>query len=355
MERLSLAGMSFSDDQAGSKNTMKAVIFEDSDWSMPVADIPGTLDVTETPEPLTTSNAKVFNDIEIACIFLGSRLDAAALHQLPKLRYIVTRSTGFDHIDVAFCTRHGIHVCNVPSYGDPTIAEHTFALLLMIAHHMTEATRRTRAGLFSSDKLRGFDLAGKTIGVVGTGTIGRSVVRIARGFGMNVLANDINPDPSFAREWNARYVSLDQLLSQCDIVSLHIPLTSDTMSMIDESAFARMKNGVVLLNTARGEVIETDALLAALQSGKVAAAGLDVLADEHLLRNTDSRRATLTPTEKRRLELNRLLLEHPAVIATPHSAFNTNEALQRINQVALENLIAISEGAPVNLVTPDSI
>lgn len=347
--------MQFRDGHKVGKKEMKAVIFESSDWSIPVAEIPDTLELQETAEPLTADNAETYTDIEVACIFLGSRLDAAALRQLPRLRYIVTRSTGVDHIDVAFCTRRGIHVCNVPSYGDPTIAEHTFALLLMIAHRMIEATRRTRAGLFSPDNLRGFDLAGKTIGVVGTGAIGRSVVRLARGFGMNVLANDIKPDPSFAREWDARYVPLDQLLSQSDIVSLHVPLTSDTMSMIDESAFARMKKGVVFLNTARGEVIETEALLAALQSGKVAAAGLDVVAGEHLMRNATPHDGTLTSTEKKHLELNKLLLEHPAVVATPHSAFNTDEALQRINQITLENLIAISESRPINLVTPDSI
>lgn len=334
---------------------MKAVIFENSDWSTPGAAVSEALELGETPEQLTAGNASAYADIEVACIFLGSRLDAAALHQLPRLRYIVTRSTGFDHIDIAFCKRHDIRVCNVPSYGDPTIAEHTFALLLMIAHRMTAATQRARAGQFSPEGLRGFDIAGKTIGVVGTGAIGRSVVRIARGFDMNVLANDINPDPLFARKWNASYLSLDSLLSQSDIVSLHVPLTSDTMTMIDKSAFAQMKNGVIFLNTARGEVTETGALLAALQSGKVAAAGLDVLAAEHLLKSNGSRSAPLTPTEKRHLELNKLLLEHPAVIATPHSAFNTDEALQRINQITLKNLIAIQGGTPVNLVTPDSI
>ncbi len=334
---------------------MKTVIFENGDWSTPATAVPGALELEETPERLTAGNAPAHADVEVACVFLGSRLDAAALHQLPRLRYIVTRSTGFDHIDIAFCKRHDIRVCNVPSYGDPTIAEHTFALLLMIAHRMTEATQRARAGQFSPEGLRGFDLAGKTIGVVGTGAIGRSVVRIARGFDMNVLANDINPDPLFARKWNARYLPLDLLLSQSDIVSLHVPLTSDTMTMIDKSAFAQMKSGVIFLNTARGEVTETGALLAALQSGKVAAAGLDVLADEHLLRKDGSHSAPLTPTEKRHLELNKLLLEHPAVVATPHSAFNTDEALQRINQITLKNLIAILDGAPVNLVTPDNI
>lgn len=355
MARVSPAGMSFSHDEDGDAPIMKVVVFENNDWSTPATGVPDVLELVDTPERLAAVNADTYADMEVACIFLGSRLDAAALRQLPKLRYIVTRSTGVDHIDIAFCTRRGIQVCNVPSYGDPTIAEHTFALLLMIAHRMAEATRRTRAGHFSSENLRGFDLCGKTIGVVGTGAIGRSVVRIACGFDMNVLANDINPDPSFARGWNARYVPLDVLLSQSDIVSLHVPLTSDTQGMIDESAFRRMKNGVVFINTARGEVAETDALLTALQSGKVAAAGLDVVADEHLLRNAGSHKGTLSPTEKKHLELNKLLLEHPAVVATPHSAFNTDEALQRINQTTLENLIAISESRPVNLVTPEGI
>lgn len=355
MAHASLTGMNFSHDENGDVPAMKVVIFENGDWSTPVAEIPDTLELNETAEPLTADNAEAYADIEVACIFLGSRLDVATLRQLPKLRNIVTRSTGVDHIDITFCTRRGIQVCNVPSYGDPTIAEHTFALLLMIAHRMTEATWRTRRGQFFSENLRGFDLCGKTIGVVGTGAIGRSVVRLARGFGMNVLANDINPDPLFARDWSTRYVPLDVLLSQSDIVSLHIPLTTDTQGMIDKTAFERMKNSVVFINTARGEVTETDALLAALQSGKVAAAGLDVLADEHLLRNAAPHEGTLSPTEKKHLELNRLLLEHPAVVATPHSAFNTDEALQRINQTTLESLIAISESRPVNLVTPDGI
>lgn len=330
---------------------MKTVIFESSDWSMPVAETLDALELEETPQPLTASNAEAYADMEVACVFLGSRLDEATLRQLPRLRYIVTRSTGFDHIDTAFCQTHGLGVCNVPSYGSPTIAEHTFALLLMIAHRMTEATARTKALHFSFEGLRGFDLAGKILGVIGTGAIGRSVVEIAQGFNMRICAVDTNPDISFAHDRNFKYLPLERLLQNSDIVSLHVPLTRDTRNMINRTTFGQMKKGAVLINTARGEIVDQAALLEALNSGKVAAAGLDVLADEQLLRSQNQHHQDLSLREQRSLGLSKTLLQHPSVVATPHSAFNTQEALARINGISLKNIIAILNDHPINVVT----
>jgi D-lactate dehydrogenase len=308
-------------------------------------------EVVLVSEQLRVENVEQFRGAEIVSPFVYSALDARVLQKLPKVRLVATRSTGYDHIDIQYCREHGILVCNVPTYGENTVAEHVFALLLAISHRLREAVDRARDGEFSPVGLEGFDLAGKTLGVLGVGNIGRHVVRIARGFDMRVIAFDVSPDPRISEEIGFSYLSLDDVLNQADILTLHVPATPETNNMLSDSEFSRMKKGVVLINTARGSLIDPRALIRALRDGKVAAAGLDVMADEPMIREEAELICSFYcgRHDLRNLIADHVLLRMPNVIITPHSAFNTREAVSRISKTTVKNIEAFLEGKPQNL------
>lgn len=332
---------------------MKIVAFEVESHEAPAFEaLAAQHEIALVHGPLEAAEAKRYEDADIVSTFIYSKLDRDTLERLRALRLIATRSTGFDHIDAAYCRERGITISNVPSYGENTVAEHVFALLLTISHRMLQAVARAKEGEFSPVGLTGFDLAGKTIGVVGTGAIGRHVIRIAQGFEMNVLACDIRPDAALAEKLGFRYVSFDDLLRAADIVSLHVPATPQTANLVSTEQFLEMKDGVVLINTARGSVVDTRALIDALRRGKVAAAGLDVLPDEPLIREE----AELVCSEYgdhrnlRNLVADYVLLRMPNVVVTPHSAFNTREALGRIVETTIDNIRAFVAGRAQNTV-----
>lgn len=303
------------------------------------AHVPGAWQTRYLAEPLTQVLAEL-KACEVLAVFVHSRVDAAALSQLPRLRLIVTRSTGFDHIDLAVCRARGVAVCHVPDYGVATVAEFAFTLLLAVARKLGAAARALSAGAVDIDALRGVELAGKTFGVIGTGRIGRHAAHIARGFALNVIAYDPAPDATWARAAGVRYVTRDELLGGSDVISLHCPGTPQTRHLLNGAAFARMKRGVIVINTARGDVIDAAALLAALESGQVAGAGLDVLEDEGCLRFPPC------PTDSAAVRCNAQLLRRPDVVVTPHIAFNTGEALARLMATSLENIAAFLAGRP---------
>ncbi len=309
-------------------------------------------DLRLVKEPLQAGNADEYSNAEIVSTFIYSKLDRSVLERLPALKMIATRSTGFDHIDTAYCAERGILLCNVPTYGENTVAEHVFALLLALSHRLIEAVERVRMGPFSPEGLRGFDLEGKMLGVIGTGNIGRHVIRIANGFGMKVIAYDIAPDHAFAEAHDFSYIELDELLSSADVITLHVPSSPQTRLLLSASAFARMKDGVVIINTARGDIIETRAFIQALTSGKVAAAGLDVLPDEPLIREEAELICSIycDRHDLRNLVADHILMRMRNVIITPHSAFNTYEAVARIVETTVENIQAFARGKPQNIV-----
>lgn len=304
-------------------------------------------------EPLNALPDLADAEATALCVFIDSPVGEAELERFPALKLVATRSTGFDHIDLAVAKARGVAVANVPFYGENTVAEFAFALLLALSRRVIDADERVRAGAFSPQGLRGFDLAGKTIGVVGTGHIGAHMIRMAGGFGMKVLGFDAYPNQDLAHTLNFSYVSLDELLAASDIVTLHVPYNPHTHHLINKENVSKLKKGAYLINTARGAVVETDALVEALKSGTVAGAALDVLEEEGELVREEALLTSAHPNEaalKTTLE-NHYLINHPRVIVTPHLAFNTDEAVRRILDTTVENIRQFAAGSPVNLVS----
>lgn len=331
---------------------MRIAVFEVEPWERDAFErLSEQHELHFTERPLKAGQADEFAEAEVLCPFIYSELDAASLARFPGLRLIATRSTGIDHIDRDYCEEHRILVSNVPTYGENTVAEHVFALLLTISHNTFHAIDRTRKGDFSLQGLRGFDLAGKTIGVIGTGNIGQHVIRIAKGFGMHVIACDVKPREDLAGELGFTYRPLEELLADADVVTLHVPGTDETRHMISHEQFQKMKNGVVLINTARGCVVNVQALMQAFADGKVSAAGLDVLPEEPTVREEAE---LLRSLFRKRHNLETLLADHVLLrlrnaYITPHSAFCTQEAVQRILDVTVENIEAFERGEPQNV------
>jgi len=281
----------------------------------------------------------VAKNYEIISCFIYSDCSEKILKQLPKLKMIATRSTGMDHIDSEFCRKNNIVVASVPHYGENTVAEHTFALILSLSRRITECVERVRQGGFSPAGLTGFDLQGKTIGVIGVGSIGQYVVRIAKGFQMKVVGVARTPDSALAKKLGFEYVNLEEAVRRSDILTLHLPLTKETFHLIDRERVKKMKKGVVLINTSRGPIIESEALLWGLEEKIIAGAGLDVLEEEESL---DEPRKLFEPylskDDLSELVAAHLLRERPNVIITPHNAFNTKEAIERIIKTTAENI-----------------
>ncbi|GAA6156617.1 2-hydroxyacid dehydrogenase [Pyruvatibacter sp. HU-CL02332] len=332
---------------------MKIVVFETEEWELePLRSLADGHEVEFVPGRIKPDNAADYADADIISPFVYSTVSADTIAALPNLQMIATRSTGYDHIDVDACKARGIALATVPTYGDTTVAEHVFALLLAVSHKMVEATDRTRRGDFHQAGLQGFDLRGKTMGIVGTGHIGKCTIRIAKGFDMTVIAHDIAPDQEAARQLGFDYVPFPELLSRSDVVSLHVPGGSDTDQFMDDAAFDAMKDGAVIINTGRGNLIDVNALLKALATGKIAGAGLDVLPEEPTIREEAE---LLRSVYLRRHNLETLLADHVLlhmrnVVITPHSAFNTREAVQRILETTRQNIDAFLAGDRLNQV-----
>jgi D-lactate dehydrogenase len=312
----------------------------------------GDCDLRVVPELLTADSVDIARPAQVVSVFIHSHLDAELLTALPDLRFIATRSTGYDHIDVAACAARGIVVSNVPTYGENTVAEHTFGLILSLSRKIHQAYTRTIHGDFSVSGLRGFDLKGRTLGVIGTGHIGLHVIRIARGFGMDVLAFDARQQPLLAEVLGFTYVPLDTLIERADIVSLHVPYLPSTHHLMNRHRLGRMRRGSLLVNTARGGIVDTAALMWALDEGILAGAGLDVIEGEEAIAEE---RQLLDPgvaaDQLQAAIRGHLLLRRENVVITPHNAFNSEEALQRILDTTVENVRAYVAGTPTNVVT----
>lgn len=304
-------------------------------------------------EPLTEQNAEKAEDCEVVAFFIYSKINDSLLKKLKKAKMVTTMSTGFDHIDVETCRKKGIVACNVPAYGDNTVAEHAMALLLAISRKLIPSVERTRKGNFSLEGLRGFDLKGKTMGILGTGRIGRNVAHYAEGFDMKVIAFDKFPNDALAKECGFTYVSFDELLAQSDVLSLHLPEMPETHHIINKDNVKKIKKGCVLINTARGGLIETEAILIGLKEGNFSACGLDVLEEEVAIKEeAELLHETFQKTSDMKTLLEEhILLQHPQVLITPHNAFNSAESLTRILDTTIDNINSFLAGVPKNKLT----
>jgi D-lactate dehydrogenase len=333
---------------------MKIVVFEVEEWERDAfRDLQEDHEVIFAAGTADSMDLESYIDADVISVFIYSSLTAEILEKFTHLSLVATRSTGFDHIDVDWCKKNNVDIANVPTYGDNTVAEHVFGLLLTISHNMTEAIDRTRKGDFSQKGLRGFDLKGKKFGIIGTGSIGLNTASIARGFGMNVLAFDVKPKEDAAKDIGFTYCSMDDLLAESDIITIHVPYNKHTHHLIGEEEFGKMKDGVVLINTARGAIINIKAMLNALASQKVKAAGLDVLTEEPSIREEAEliRKSFQEGYDLEAILADHILLRLRNVYITPHSAFNTTEAITRILTTTVDNIKAFIRDQQKNLVT----
>ncbi len=331
---------------------MNIGFFEVDEWEIPIIKrhFPHAL---ISSEKLLPENAKKYVHLEAISTFIYSQLPSSTLVQFPKLQCIATRSTGYDHIDVKYCARNEIAVYNVPRYGDRTVAEFTFALLLSLTRRMYESVAMTKLGSFDHNALTGVDVHKKTIGIIGFGKIGQEVAKIARGFDMKILVYNRSHDQALEKELGFKYVELNFLLEHADIVTLHLPLLPETKHFINKKNILKMKKGSFLINTARGGLVETEAIIIGLEKNILAGVGLDVLEEEAAL---GEEAELMSPEFRKKVDLQTLVMDHvlvrhPKVIVTPHNAFNTKEAIHTILTTTLHNISAHIHGTPENTVS----
>lgn len=292
---------------------------------------------------LNAQTVGLVHDVDAVCPFVNDRLDEPVVAQLAArgVRLVTLRCAGYNGVDLAACAKYGIVVTRVPAYSPHAVAEHAFALLLAVVRRIHKAYVRVREMDFSLDGLVGFDLYQKTMGVVGTGRIGQAAIAIARGFGMRVLAYDPFAQPELAASLGFEYVALDRLLAEADVLSLHLPLTAETRHLVDAVALAAMKPGAVLINTSRGGLVDTTALIAALKDGRLAGVGLDVYEMEEGVFFEDLSALGLKDDQLARL------LTFPNVLVTSHQGFLTQEALSHIADTTLANAAELEAGRPL--------
>jgi D-lactate dehydrogenase len=340
-------------ETAGEAGRPAAIFFELEGWEEPyLRERLPNVEVRGTAGRLDVDHLSDAADAEIVTVFISSRITADVIDALPKLRFVACRSTGFDHVDLAACRARGITVSNVPYYGENTVAEHTMALILALSRNLHRAYVRTVAGNYRLDGLRGFDLQGKRLGVIGAGSIGLHVVKMARGFGMDVVASDVRPNRLIAEVLGFRYVELDELLRTSDVISLHLPYSPGTHHLLSRERLATVKRGALLINTARGGLVDTEGLLWALDEGILAGAGLDVFEGEDSLLQEERMLAANVSAEELRAAMRvHLLQRRENVVLTPHIGFNSHEAVRRILDTTIDNVAGFLSGQPTNVVS----
>ncbi len=266
----------------------------------------------------------------VLSVFIRTKVSERAIDHLPRLRMINTRSAGFDHIAAKYALEKGITVTHVPDYGPHVVAEHAFCLLLACARNLITAERSVKEmKRFDFEPFMGIELKDKVLGVVGTGKIGAEVIRIAQGFGMKVVAFDVYRNETLAGKYDFLYLSLEEVLRESDFVTIHVPLTPSTENLIDRAAVRQMKQGSILINTARGRIVDEQALREALDSGRLTAVGLDVIADESHPEDDP-------------------LLGSERTIMTPHIAFYTKESISRMFDESIRTMRAFVAGQTIN-------
>lgn len=299
--------------------------------------------ITFFEDALTLQTATLVSGYDAVCIFVNNPMDEPLIAKIAELgaEVIALRSAGFNHVDLHACKKHGITVYRVPAYSPEAVAEHTLALILTLNRKTHKAYNRVRENNYSIEGLTGFNLHGKTVGVIGTGTIGTAFCKIMTGFGCHILAFDPKENDE-VKTMGGTYVDLDKLIESSDIISLHCPLIPQTRHMIDRESIEKMKNGVMIINTSRGALINTSAVINGLKEKKVSFLGIDVYEQEDNLFFKDLSNEVIQDDAIARL------MTFPNVLITGHQAFLTNEALQQITETTLQNLTDHEQGKTVD-------
>ena len=289
---------------------------------------------------LSLNNVILTRDADAVCIFVNDTADAKVIGKMAEngVKLLALRCAGYNNVDLNAAKAHGLTVVRVPAYSPYAVAEYTVALMLSLNRKIPRATWRTRDGNFSLHGLLGFDMHGKTAGIIGTGKIAKKLICILRGFGMNILAYDLYPDYNFAREHEVVYTTLDEMYHNSDIISLHCPLTEQTKYLINDYSISKMKDGVMIINTGRGQLIHTNALIEGLKNKKIGSAGLDVYEEESEYFYEDQSDRIIDDDVLARL------LSFNNVIVTSHQAFFTREALANIALTTLQNVKDFTTG-----------
>ena len=301
-------------------------------------------------EKLNENNILKAKNADIISVFIYSKVDVEVLEKLTSLKLIATRSTGFDHIDVKEAKKKKIPVCNVPYYGENTVAEHTFALIMSLSRNVHKSYVRTLKNNFSIEGLTGFDLKGKTIGIVGGGHIGLNVAKIAKGFGMNVLVYDLHRQTFLSEVLCFEYSSFEDLLKKSDIISLHVPYNKYTHHMINKETIHLIKKGAILINTARGQIVDTDALLYALENKILSGAGIDVIEGEELITEEKQLLYEDNVDKWKTILRDHRIFKMDNVVFTLHNALNSKEALIRILDTTAQNIESYCDKNYTNVV-----
>ena len=295
---------------------------------------------------------EIYKNADIISVFTTSRLNKTVLEQFKNLKLIALRSVGFNHLDIDYCKEHNIAVVNSPNYGNITVAEFALALLLNVCRHVTTSYIDYKAGFVCPENIIGTELHGKVIGIVGLGSIGSAFAKIAYGLGMNILAYDIAENEAIKQNYGVKYTDFETLLQKSDFISIHAPLTKNNYHMFNAKTFKLMKPNVILINTGRGELIDTKALYDALVNKQIAGVGLDVLENEETITDLDYI-SGINRLDKLTLEqtiINTQLFKLSNVIITPHTAYNSIEAIHRILNTTMNNINEFVKGNLQNVV-----
>lgn len=297
-------------------------------------------DIHYYKERLSMNTVSLTQGADAVCIFVNAECNRDVIERMASygVKIVALRCAGFNNVDIKAAHEFGIRVVRVPAYSPHAVAEYAVTLMLALNRKVYRSVYRTREGNFRLGGLLGFDMYGKTVGLIGMGKIAKELIKILRGFGMNVLAYDLYPDKQFAEEYQVKIVALDELYEQSDIISLHCPLTEDTKFIINSDSITKMKFGVMIINTGRGKLIKTEDLINGLRSHQIGAAGLDVYEEEADYFYED-RSDKMIDDDKLAL-----LLMMPNVIVTSHQAFFTREATHNIAVTTLQNILDFTEG-----------
>ena len=297
-------------------------------------------DIHYYKERLSMNTVSLTQGVDAVCIFVNAECDARVIERMAQngVKLIALRCAGFNNVDIKAARQYGIKVVRVPAYSPHAVAEYAVTLMMALNRKVYRSVYRTREGNFKLNGLLGFDMYGKTAGLIGMGRIAKELIKILRGFGMNVVAYDLYPDEAFAKEYQVKMVTLDELYEQSDIISLHCPLTEETKFIINNESITKMKYGVMIINTGRGKLIKTEDLIDGLRSHQIGSAGLDVYEEEANYFYED-RSDKMIDDDKLAL-----LLMMPNVIVTSHQAFFTREATHNIALTTLQNVLDFTEG-----------